>query len=154
VTSQENTMTTNHTSTSRQKLLSAKFVAKAIIAALALAGSDAAFAPAAQAQRLDPPGPDGTSLDYACYGTQTDYVDGVAEFKTAYPAGDQAGMDAASKKLNGAEDDWKNICEGVYGSLSIAYRVPTRETDAGPVTPAPKPGATAIPHPGSNTLAR
>jgi hypothetical protein len=67
-------------------LLSVKFAAKATIAALALAGSLAAVAPAAQAQRIDPPGPGGTSLDYACYGIQTDYVDGVAEFKAAYAA--------------------------------------------------------------------
>jgi len=59
-------MTTNHTSTSRRKLLSVKFSAKATIAALALAGSLAAVAPAVQAQRIDPPGPGGTSLDYAC----------------------------------------------------------------------------------------
>jgi hypothetical protein len=144
-------MTTNHVAASRQKLLSAKFAAKAAIAGLALAGSLAAFAPAAQAQRIDPPGPGGSSLDFACYGIQTDYVDGVAEFKAAYSAGDQAGMDAAGNKLRGAEDNWKQLCEGVYGSLYIAYQVPTRGIDAGPVTPAPKPGATAVLPPGSNT---
>jgi hypothetical protein len=145
-------MNTNHIAASRQKLLSAKFVAKATIAALALAGSFAAFAPAAQAQR--PGGPGGTTLDAACYQIGQDYVDGVAAFKAAYAAGDQVGMDTAAKKLNGAEDNWKSLCEGVYGSLYIADQVPSREIDAGPVTPAPKPGATAIPHPGSNTLAR
>jgi len=47
-------MTTNSTAASPQKFLSAKFAVKATtIAALALAGSLAAVAPAAQAQRLD-----------------------------------------------------------------------------------------------------
>jgi hypothetical protein len=120
VTSQGEHHEHQHTSASRQKLLSAKFVAKATIAALALAGSLAVVTPAAQAQR--PGGPGGTTLDAACYQIGQDYVDGVAAFKAAYAAGDQAGRDSAGKKFRGAEDNWKSICEGLYGSLYIASR--------------------------------
>ncbi len=97
--------------------LSAKFAAKATFAAFAIAGSLAAVAPAAQALPVPPPGPGSTSLDFACYTMQQDYINGVAEFKAAYAAGDQAGMDAAGSKLRGAEDGWKAACQGVYGDI-------------------------------------
>ena len=129
-----------------------KLAAKATIAGLALAASVVAVAPAAQAQRLS--SPDGTTLGAQCYQIGQDYVDGVAAYKTAYAKNDVAGMDAAGKKLRGAEDQWKDICEGVYGSLYIA-RDATRagETDLGTTPHSPVTAPTAAPRPGQNTRA-
>jgi hypothetical protein len=98
--------------------ISAKFAAKATFAAFAIAGSLAAVAPAAHAQPVPPPGPGSTSLDHGCYQNQQDYINGVAEYKTASAAGNQAGMDAAGSKLRGAEDGWKAAgCRAVYGDI-------------------------------------
>jgi hypothetical protein len=143
----ENTMNTDRTSASRQKLLSAKFAAKATIAGLALAASVIAVAPAAQATR--PGSPAGTSLDAACYQIGQDYVDGVAAFKAAHAAGDQAAMDAAGNKLRTAEDRWKDICQGVYGSLYTAHAAPVQGGEIGPSAP-PKSGTQATLPAGQN----
>jgi len=98
--------------------LSAKFAAKTTFAAFALAGSMAAFAPAAQAQPVPPPGPGSSSLNYGCFNLQQDYINGVAEYKAASAAGDQAGMDAAGSKLRGAEDGWTAArCGSEYGDI-------------------------------------
>jgi hypothetical protein len=119
---------------------------------LALAGSVAVVAaPAAQAQRIIP-GPN--TMDGGCYLAQTDYVDGVAEFKAAYAAGNRVAMDAAGVKLRRGEDFWKTNCEGIYGSLYISRQAPTGDKGAlSPDASAPKSGATATQHPGSNTMA-
>jgi hypothetical protein len=134
----------------RRVVLTAGAAVKATIAGLALAASVIAVAPAAQAQRLG--GPGATTLDAQCYQIGNDYVDGVAAFKAAYAAGDQAAMDAAGKKLRGAEDQWKDICQGVYGSLYIARDAAVGgETSLGGTTPHPPvPGATAVPRPGQD----
>jgi hypothetical protein len=126
-----------------------KFAVKATIAGLALAASVIAVAPAAQAQRLG--GPGATSLDAQCFQIGNDYVDGVAAFKSASAAGDQAAMDAAGKKLRTAEDQWKAICEGVYGSLYIAADVSHGETSLGGTSPHPPvPAGTAVPRAGQD----
>ncbi len=129
--------------------LSAKFSAKAILAALAIAGSFAAVAPVAQAQPVPPPGPGSTSLDYGCYNMQQDYINGVAEYKAANAAGDQAAMDAAGSKLRGAEDGWKAACQGVYGDIGTNRVAPpvtpngvdplTPPVKSNPTNPAPNP---------------
>jgi hypothetical protein len=140
--------------------LSAKFAAKATFAAFAIAGSLAAVAPAAQALPVPPPGPGSTSLDFACYTMQQDYISGVAEYKAAYNAGDQAGMDAAGAKLRGAEDGWKAACRGVYGDIGT-HRVPPPVTQNGvdPLrppaesNPSPKlPGSAAPDAPSSRSV--
>ncbi|HKP39600.1 hypothetical protein [Mycobacterium sp.] len=138
------------TTASRHKLLSAKFAAKATIAGLALAASVIAVAPAAQADR--PSSPDGTTLGAQCYQIGQDYVDGVAAVKAAHAAGDQAGMDAGWAKIHGAEDQWKDICEGVYGSLYIGHAA-TRdgETGLGTTPRSPVTAPTAVPRPGQST---
>jgi hypothetical protein len=126
--------------------MNTKFAAKAAIAGLALAASVIAVAPAAQATR--PGGPDGTTLGAQCYQIGQDYVDGVAAFKAAYAANDQAAMDAAGNKLRTAEDQWKDICQGVYGSLYVARDAAVGgETSVGGTTPQP-PRATAVPRQG------
>jgi hypothetical protein len=147
-------MTTTHISTSRQKLLLARVAAKATIAALALAGSLAAVAPAAHAEPV-PTGPGSGDLAAACYRMQQDYIDGVAEYKTAYAAGDQAGMDAAGVKLRGAEDGWGPAgCGAEYGDIGVNRIGPTGKpaTDMDPVTPPVKSNPTTNPRPGTGTL--
>ena len=51
---------------------------------------------------VPPPGAGATTLDYGCFYAQQDYTNGVAEFKAAHAANDQAAMDAAGTKLRGA----------------------------------------------------
>jgi hypothetical protein len=124
--------------------LSAKFAAKATFAAFAIAGSLAAVAPAAQALPVPPPGPYSSSLDYGCYYTQQDYINGVAEYRAAHAAGDQAGMDAAGAKLRGAEDGWKAAkCGAVYGDIGTnRVAPPVTPNGIDPLTPPAKSDTT------------
>ncbi|WP_123026437.1 hypothetical protein [Mycolicibacterium stellerae] len=132
--------------------LSAKFAAKTTFAAFALAGSFAAFAPAAQALPVPPPGPASTSLDFACYTLQQDYISGVAEYKAAHNAGDQAGMDAAGAKLRGAEDGWRAACRGVYGDIGTnRVAPPVTPNGVDPLTPDLKSDPTPNPKSASGT---
>jgi hypothetical protein len=110
--------------------LSARFAAKTTFAAFAIAGSLAAVSPAAHAQPVPPPGPYSPSLHFACFNMQQDYINGVAEYKAASQAGDQAGMDAAGAKLRGAEDGWKAACQGAFGDIGT-NRVPPPVTQNG-----------------------
>jgi len=141
--------------------LSAKFAAKATFAAFALAGSLAAIAPAAHAQPVPPPGPGSTSLDYGCYQNQQDYINGVAEYKAASAAGNQAGMDAAGSKLRGAEDGWKaSGCRAVYGDIGTnRVAPPVTQNGVDPLrppaesNPSPKlPGSATQSAPASKSL--
>jgi hypothetical protein len=140
--------------------LSTKFTAKATFAAFAIAGSLAAVAPAAQALPVPPPGPGSTSLDFACYNMQQDYINGVAEYKAASKTGNQAGMNAAGSKLRGAEDGWNAVCRGVYGDIGT-NRLPPPVTQNGidPLrppaesNPSPKlPGSPTQSAPASKSL--
>jgi hypothetical protein len=135
--------------------LSAKFTAKAAFAAFAIAGSLAAVAPAAQALPVPPPGPGSTSLGYQCFYTQQDYINGVAEFKAAYAANDQAAMDAAGTKLRGAESGWTAAgCGAVYGDIGTNRVAPPPKAvldAAQPVTPPVKSNPAPNPKPVSGT---
>jgi len=141
--------------------LSAKFAAKAAFAAFAIAGSLAAVTPAAQAQPVPPPGPLSTSLDHGCYHSQQDYINGVAEYKAASAAGNQAGMDAAGSKLRGAEDFWAAAgCGAVYGDIGTnRVAPPITQNGVDPLrppaesNPSPKlPGSATQSAPASKSL--
>lgn len=131
---------------------SAKFAAKATFAAFALAGSLAGIAPAAQAERVPTPEPDSSSLQHGCYQMQQDYINGVADYKAAAAAGDQAGMDAAALQLRGAEDGWKVACQTVYGDIGtnlVAPPVIPNGTD--PLRPPAESNPTPNTKPGTGT---
>jgi hypothetical protein len=105
----ENTMNAKH----------AKFVVKSAVAALALAGSLAAVAPAAaHAERVPSPDTSSDSLQIACHDLQTQIDAQVKAWGAAYNAHDGAGMDAARAELTRLGNLWKGPCRDVYGNVT------------------------------------
>jgi hypothetical protein len=132
---------------------SAKFAAKTTFAAFAIAGSLAGIAPAAHAERVPTPQHDSSSLQHGCYQMQQDYINGVADYKAAATAGDQAGMDAAGSQLRGAEDGWKAACQGAYGDIGTNLVAPPVIPNGGidPLRPPVESNPTPNPKHGTGT---
>src|SRR5882757_10864668 len=105
----ENTMNAKH----------AKFAVKSAIAALALAGSLAAVAPAAaHAERVPSPDTQSDSLQIECHDLQTQIDAQVQAWGAAYNAHNTAGMDAARSELTRLGGLWNGPCRKVYGDVT------------------------------------
>ena len=97
----------------------AKFAVKSAIAALALAGSLAAVAPAAaHAERVPSPDTHSDSLQIACHDLQTQIDAQVQAWGAAYNAHNAAGMDAARAELTRLGGLWNGPCRKVYGDVT------------------------------------
>lgn len=114
-----NTSTIHRTSALRQTLRSAKIGAKAAVATLALAGSLAAVAPAAHAERVPQPQPgSATSLQLFCFNLQQRGFGLVAEYGPARDRGDHIRADAILEELRSIGHTWNDVCKGTYGDIS------------------------------------
>src|SRR3954449_8262178 len=94
----------------------AKFAVKSAVAALALAGSLAAIAPAAAyAERVPSPDTHSDSLQITCHDLQTQIDAQVQAWGAAYNSNNAAGMDAARAELTRLGNLWNGPCRKVYG---------------------------------------
>ena|ERR1700712_2340297 len=96
----------------------AKFAIKSAVAALALAGSLAAVAPAAHAERVPSPTTDSDSIQIFCHGLQSQIDAAVQDYSSAANAHDGARMDAARTELTRLGGQWNGACRGSYGNVS------------------------------------
>ena len=96
----------------------AKFAVRSAIAALALAGSLAAVAPAAHAERVPSPNTESDSLQVACHDLQTQIDAQVQAWGAAYNTHNTAGMDAARAELTRLGNLWNGPCRKVYGDVT------------------------------------
>ena len=116
----------------------AKFAVKSAVAALALAGSLAAVAPAAHAERVETPGTDSSSVQIFCHSLQGQIDAQVQAYTAAYNAQDGARMDAARTELSRLGGQWNAACRSSYGNISApaqriisSPKVPSRNVGIG-----------------------